>query len=105
VPGKRTKFRAPYSSLLAKPRLPLGHSEGLVLPLPFLTTAEVAKLLRVSQRTVCLWAELSELPAIKIGRQWRFRFEEVLSLVENAPPLRRVAAIASNSGLFSPNKI
>lgn len=39
----------------------------------FLTTAAVAKWLGVAPRTVCLWAECNEIPAIKIGRQWRFR--------------------------------
>lgn len=38
-----------------------------------LTTEEVSKLLRLAPRTVCLWAECNELPAIKIGRCWRFR--------------------------------
>ncbi|PWU04453.1 MAG: hypothetical protein C5B51_16760 [Terriglobia bacterium] len=40
---------------------------------PLMTTAAVARWLGVSTRTVCLWAECEELPAIKIGRQWRFR--------------------------------
>jgi len=40
---------------------------------PLLTTATVAKWLGVSTRTLCLWAECKEIPAIKIGRQWRFR--------------------------------
>lgn len=44
---------------------------------PLLTTAAVAKWLGVSPRTVCLWAECREIPAIKIGRQWRFREGEV----------------------------
>ena len=39
----------------------------------FLTTAAVAKWLGIAPRTVCLWAECKEIPAIKIGRQWRFR--------------------------------
>ncbi|HZT70903.1 MAG TPA: helix-turn-helix domain-containing protein [Terriglobia bacterium] len=46
-----------------------------------LTTAEVAQLLRVSRRTVCLLAELSELPAIRVGKQWRFRAEQIQRLV------------------------
>lgn len=37
-----------------------------------LTTYQVAAMLNVSQRTVCLWVECSELPAVKIGRHWRF---------------------------------
>ncbi|HWF48609.1 MAG TPA: helix-turn-helix domain-containing protein [Bryobacteraceae bacterium] len=44
---------------------------------PLLTTAAVAKWLGVAPRTVCLWAEYKEIPAIKIGRQWRFREAEV----------------------------
>ena len=44
---------------------------------PLLTTAAVARWLGVSTRTVCLWAECKELPAIKIGRQWRFREGEL----------------------------
>jgi excisionase family DNA binding protein len=43
----------------------------------FLTTAAVAKWLGVAPRTVCLWAECNEIPAIKIGRQWRFREGEL----------------------------
>ena len=44
---------------------------------PLLTTAAVAKWLGISTRAVCLWAECNELPAIKIGRQWRFRQDEL----------------------------
>jgi excisionase family DNA binding protein len=44
---------------------------------PLMTTAAVAKWLGVSARTVCLWAECEEIPAIKIGRQWRFRENEL----------------------------
>lgn len=40
---------------------------------PLLSTAAVAKWLGISTRTLCLWAECKEIPAIKIGRQWRFR--------------------------------
>jgi excisionase family DNA binding protein len=43
----------------------------------FLTTAAVAKWLGIAPRTVCLWAECREIPAIKIGRQWRFREGEL----------------------------
>jgi len=40
---------------------------------PLLTTAAVSKWLGIAPRTVCLWAECQEIPAIKVGRQWRFR--------------------------------
>ena len=42
-----------------------------------LTTSEVAGLLRIATRTVCLWAECSELPGMKMGRHWRFRDEDI----------------------------
>jgi excisionase family DNA binding protein len=44
---------------------------------PLLTTAAVAKWLGVSTRTLCLWAECREIPALKLGRQWRFRESEL----------------------------
>jgi len=49
----------------------------VVLKSVLLTTAEVAALLRISPRTVRLWAECSELPALRIGRQWRFRVGDI----------------------------
>jgi excisionase family DNA binding protein len=56
---------------------------------PLLTTEAVAKWLGVSTRTVCLWAECRELPAIKIGRQWRFR-EGELSVWLQSPNAEKV---------------
>jgi excisionase family DNA binding protein len=44
---------------------------------PFLSTAAVARWLGISTRTVCFWAECGEIPALKVGRQWRFREEEL----------------------------
>jgi len=35
----------------------------------FLSTADVARSLGVAARTLCLWAECGEIPAIEIGRQ------------------------------------
>ena len=49
----------------------------------FLTTAAVAKWLGVAPRTICLWAECKEIPAIKIGRQWRFREGELWDWLRN----------------------
>ena len=46
-----------------------------------MTTAEVAQLLRVSSRTVRLWAECLQLPAMKTGRHWKFKKTEIASWV------------------------
>jgi len=51
---------------------------------PLLSTAAVAKWLGISSRTICLWAECGEIPAIKIGRQWRFREEELRRWLDTA---------------------
>ena len=50
---------------------------------PLLTTAAVAKWLGISTRAVCLWAECKTIPAIKIGRQWRFRQDELSQWLES----------------------
>lgn len=62
---------------------------------PLLTTAAVARWLGVSTRAVCLWAECKEIPAIKIGRQWRFRQEDLARWLENveAPKVSNVTAV------------
>jgi excisionase family DNA binding protein len=48
-----------------------------------LTTAAVARWLGISTRAVCLWAECEEIPAIKVGRQWRFRQDELRDWLQN----------------------
>ncbi len=54
----------------------------------FLTAAEIAPLLRVDERTVRRMAERwhdtggqEGLPALKIGRQWRFERERVCTFL------------------------
>jgi PTS system nitrogen regulatory IIA component len=42
-----------------------------------LTIEEVAKYLRVSERTVYDWAQKGEIPAGKIGQVWRFQKAEI----------------------------
>jgi len=45
--------------------------------LTILTIEEVAKYLRVSERTVYDWAQKGEIPAGKIGTVWRFKKTEI----------------------------
>ena len=42
-----------------------------------LTTREVANILRVSDRTVQLLADKGELPAVRVGKRWRFTREVI----------------------------
>jgi excisionase family DNA binding protein len=75
-----------------------------------LTTQQVARWLGVSSRTVCLWAECSELPALKVGRQWRFRREGIARWITQSEKTRysndlgRFAASAASAASSSPKK-
>ncbi|MDR1373632.1 MAG: PTS sugar transporter subunit IIA [Treponema sp.] len=48
-----------------------------------LTIEEVAKYLRVSERTVYDWAQRGEIPAGKIGTVWRFKKAEIETWVND----------------------
>ena len=48
-----------------------------------LTIEEVAKYLRVSERTVYDWAQKGEIPAGKIGTAWRFKKTEIEQWVDD----------------------
>jgi excisionase family DNA binding protein len=38
-----------------------------------LSTVELAQLMRVTARTIRLWAETGRIRGIRVGRHWRFR--------------------------------
>ena len=48
-----------------------------------LTIDEVAKYLRVSERTVYDWAQRGEIPSGKIGTVWRFKRSEIVNWVND----------------------
>ena len=50
---------------------------GTILEDDILTIEEVAKYLRVSERTVYDWAQKGEIPSGKIGTVWRFKRDEI----------------------------
>jgi PTS system nitrogen regulatory IIA component len=73
-----------------------------------LTIDEVAKYLRVSERTVYDWAQKGEIPSGKIGTVWRFKKAEIekwvndrLSVHTMASPMEVVAA----GTILSPDRI
>jgi excisionase family DNA binding protein len=51
---------------------------------PLLKTVDVARILHVSSRSVCLWAECSEIPAIRVGKQWRFRQQDLAKWLDKS---------------------
>lgn len=65
--------------------------------IPFLTSSQVTKWLGVSTRTVCLWAENTQLPAVKLGRQWRFQEAQVQQWFESHD------LFSGQEGSLSPN--
>jgi len=62
----------------------------LIQPLPpVLTTNEVAALLRCEPPTVQRYVHNHELVAIQIGRERRFRAEDVLEFIATRPTTQR----------------
>lgn len=63
-----------------------------------LTTDQISKWLGIAPRTVCTWAEVNEIPAVKVGRQWRFRRSEIILWLQqsqvNQPQARTHATLA-----------
>ncbi|MDR2953820.1 MAG: helix-turn-helix domain-containing protein [Prevotella sp.] len=53
----------------------------------FLTTEEVAIILRVSKRTLYNYRECGRLSSYKIGNSIRYRTDEVVQLVKNSTTL------------------
>jgi excisionase family DNA binding protein len=52
---------------------------------PLYTTAEVAELLRVHQRTIQQWVHTGMLPARRYGRVWRIRQADLATFGEIVP--------------------
>jgi len=49
----------------------------------YYTTTEFAQMFRISDRTVRLMIRRGQLPAVKIGKQWRIPREAVDSLISS----------------------
>ncbi len=74
-----------------------------------LTIEEVAKYLRVSERTVYDWAQKGEIPAGKIGTVWRFKKTEIEKWVNErlSAPVKavEVSAPVKVGNILSPDRI
>lgn len=74
-----------------------------------LTIEEVAKYLRVSERTVYDWAQKGEIPSGKIGTVWRFKRSEIEKWVNDR--LSSPEAVSSGSSsvhvksILSPDRV
>ncbi len=73
-----------------------------------LTIEEVARYLRVSERTVYDWAQKSEIPSVKICTVWRIKKSEIERWVNERLSSHRSAGIASAvqiQNIISPDRI
>lgn len=68
----------------------LNNSEPAVQA--FLTTEEVLAYLRITPRTVYRLIRSGELPAMRIGRQWRFRRSDLDAWIERQRAFARTSA-------------
>ena len=53
-----------------------------MLSRPFLTTQEIAELLKVREQTVRNWIHAQELRAVKLGREFRVAVKDLEAFVE-----------------------
>ena len=73
-----------------------------------LTIEEVAKYLRVSDRTVYDWAQKGEIPAGKIGTVWRFKKSEVENWVNarlSSDSVKQAEQTIQVRNILSPDRI
>lgn len=73
-----------------------------------LTIEEVAKYLRVSDRTVYDWAQKGEIPAGKIGTVWRFKKSEVENWVNarlSSDLAKKAEQVIQVKNILSPDRV
>jgi nitrogen PTS system EIIA component len=73
-----------------------------------LTIEEVARYLRVSERTVYDWAQKGEIPSGKIGTVWRFKKSEIERWVNERLSSKRsssVFSVVQIQNILSPDRI
>nr|AGS53339.1 DNA-binding protein/PTS system, IIA component [uncultured bacterium contig00014] len=73
-----------------------------------LTIEEVAKYLRVSERTVYEWAQKGEIPSGKIGTVWRFKKSDLEKWVNERLSMNKLIPQSGNirmESIISPDRI
>ena len=63
-----------------------------------LTIPEVAELLRIAEKTVYTLAQRGEVPAFKVGGQWRFSRGAIQAWIDNRTRAGDAAAPSSSRG-------
>jgi PTS system nitrogen regulatory IIA component len=73
-----------------------------------LTIEEVARYLRVSERTVYDWAQKGEIPSGKIGTVWRFKKSEIERWVNerlSSGKSSQISSIVQLQNIISPDRV
>jgi len=68
----------------------------------FLTTEEVLEYLQVNLRTVYRLIKAGKIPAVRVGRQWRFRKRDIDAWLETQRPRSERAGIAGGPRVSGP---
>jgi excisionase family DNA binding protein len=68
----------------------------------FLTTEEVLEYLQVNLRTVYRLIKAGKIPAVRVGRQWRFRKRDIDAWLESQRPRAARAAAAPRPAAAAP---
>ena len=64
-----------------------------------MTTKELASYLKLHEITVCKYAAEGKIPAIRIGRVWRFDKDAIDKWIgEGTPPLNKVGSKEAGKG-------
>src|SRR5437867_13189545 len=63
----------------------------------FLTTEEVLEYLQVNLRTVHRLTKAGKIPAVRVGRQWRFRKRDIDSWLDSQRPRGGARAAAGSA--------
>src|ERR671910_2673913 len=69
----------------------------------FLTTDEVLEYLQVNLRTVYRLIKAGKIPAVRVGRQWRFRKRDIDAWLESQRPRGNRAAAAAPVRIAAPS--
>lgn len=65
---------------------------------PLMSVKDLAAYLQVDMSTVYLWSQRGHIPAMKVGRMWRYRRSEIDAWLES----RRTPAIKDTSSRADP---
>jgi len=68
----------------------------------FLTTEEVLEYLQVNLRTVYRLIKAGKIPAVRVGRQWRFRKRDIDAWLETQRPRGGRANAPTSRGIVAP---